>query len=443
MFRHLVETRFIHKNKDWLPFTFTESNGGVIRNRQFDTRLEVRAAKAEGMQGSSPILVVADELSTWAQREQEFLVNSIIGSRGKVPNARIVLCGLAPASDNHVFAQMMDERKGSGGVFVFQADDSKEDRFTVQQYKRANPMYQYIPELRSVIKEEAAVVKRSRNFATMAGFYSQRLNLGTSKVLRDQTSELLTVGQLDSMFVSRTPPMEGPSVVGIDSGETGMAAVCIYWYQSGAMVVRAAFPTMKRDLKARAKQDGVGFLYDEAFAREELLAIPVATQPLLGLLESMRDMIDPGAIFVGDYFKTAATLQALSKFGVGEEQYQGRTPRGSGIHGYENYTLTLAEVEEGRVKTTHNKLFAHAISCVAVKHGSNSAVVDVNGKSPRVDMVDAFLLAITLGRATRDGLKLAASRTAKPGKEVDNISDGRWRDFFDKPEEKEGEAASG
>ena len=237
------------------------ANRAIIQCRRTGARIRCLGSDPRRAHGLASALVLADEGAQWEPGKSERMVAALRTGLGKVSNSRLIALGTRPADATHWFSVMLDGGADFALTYAARDTDAPNQRRT---WKRANPSLDFMPDLESTIRAEAA--DASRDPVQLASFRALRLNQGTSDVLE---SVLVDAGTWDR--IEGDVPAEGRKAWGIDLGSgAAMSAIASYWPETGRLDGFACFPELP-GLGERGLADGVGGLYQLMADRGELI----------------------------------------------------------------------------------------------------------------------------------------------------------------------------
>ena len=278
-------------------------NMATIQNRDTGALLRCVGSDPRRLHGAAPILILGDELAQWPPNQIDRMLAALDTSRGKIPGCRMLWIGTRPASEDHPFEKMLagaaDYRQ------VHKADKGKHDPFKLATWRKANPSLEYLPDLKSTIKKEAARAKKDPD--RLASFEALRLNMGTADVIE---SYVLGPDAWKDILGQEAEPT-GPWALGVDCGENAaMTAASAYWPDTGRLEALAVFP-MRPGLLERGQRDGVGPLYERLADRGELTQAGDLVASIPGLLDLVLDRWGAPTIIVCDTWREAKLREAL------------------------------------------------------------------------------------------------------------------------------------
>ena len=184
--------------------------GRVELSMPDSSAVRAMSSRPESMHGLRPNLMCIDEpsqISPPATGERLFV--ALRTATGKVPGSRLVVCGTRPADPRHWFSKRL---KSSAGLVW--AADKKDDPFDPATWRKANPSWDYFPELRKAIREESEEAKDDP--LAMASFRALRLNLGTADT--EELDCLMTPEGVAARGDRQSSPARGVADLGRGSG---------------------------------------------------------------------------------------------------------------------------------------------------------------------------------------------------------------------------------
>ena len=387
-----------------LPYGYT--NKSVIENRDLGIELIARTSSKAAAQGSSPQFLFADELSTWEPNKGAYILQTLLGSLGKVPNSKGLLAGLRPKDPGHFWGNELAKEVKGRKVFLFEGatpDTTKENLML------ANPSLKHMPRLmRHCMNEIEAIQGDPKRLAT---FRSQRLNLGISTEQMDIYSEFLTAAEIAGMMASPGDGRrEGPLVIALDpGGAAAMTAAVCYWSDARWGESYSALPVGKTTLTEwNEKHMLPAGSYEMAIKRGECWTYTTTGTPIEPFLDDLIAAVGDealGAVWLSDKYRYADIEQGLRARGVRDDNVVLRTPRGAGPDGFANRRMVIEEVREGHIRFLRSGLLAASLGAVHTRHDlrNDNPQLMARSQSSRVDLCDAFLLAVGWGHALRTG----------------------------------------
>ena len=306
IFRHVV--RFIGedvvRNRDQFR-TWDSPARAAIHSKRTGVLLELKGCTPGTLHGLAPSLIIADELAQWPPNRIDAALAALDTSLGKIPGGRFWKIGTRPASPSHPFALALKE----ADYRQVHAARPSDPPFWKRTWARACPSLPYFPDLEAKIRAEAKKAKRDP--AALASFKALRLNLGTSDIIEAALIEAEEWARAEGV----ADPV-GPCYWGVDLGTTAASsAVAGFWRRSGRLEVVAAFPSLP-SLAERGLRDGVGRLYEDQYARGELLTVGGNAVDVSVLIrEALRRFGRPVAV-AADRWREGELRDALAGAGV-------------------------------------------------------------------------------------------------------------------------------
>ena len=280
-------------------------NMATVQNRDTGALLRCVGSDPRRLHGAAPILILGDELAQWPPNQIDRMLAALDTSRGKIPDCRMLWIGTRPAHEDHPFEKMLVG--GADYRQVHAARKGKDKPFSVKTWRRANPSLEFLPDLKSTIKKEAARAKKDAD--RLASFEALRLNTGTADVIESYVLGPDSWKEIQGQDAERS----GPWALGVDCGENAaMSAAAAYWPETGRLEALAVFPE-RPGLLERGQRDGVGPLYERLAARGELSQAGDLVASIPGLLDLVLDRWGTPTIIVCDTWREAKLREALAQ----------------------------------------------------------------------------------------------------------------------------------
>lgn len=279
------------------------ANRASIEHRATGAKVRCIGSDPKRMMGLAPLLVLADEPSSYDHTKRDAAIAALRTSMGKIPGSRLIAFGTRPSDDSHWFSKML---RGTGADYFQDHSARKADPpFQWRTWKRANPSLAFMPYLEAKIRQAAKDAKSDP--AMMAEFVALRLNGGGDGTLR---SLLLDAGTWERIEVDMTE-RAGPWVLGLDLGQNAaMSGAAGYWPATGSLDAFACFPAIP-GLAERGVADGVGRRYQDMARRGELIVAGQRVSDLGGLLREVAARWGRPSVIVCDRWREAELRQAL------------------------------------------------------------------------------------------------------------------------------------
>ena len=325
-------------------------------------------------------LVIVDETGLFPLRARELLAglrSSVSARDGKIRHISI-------RGDSILFREILENPAVVSHIFAAPADCAIDDEAA---WRAANPALGLVKSrayMRSEVLRVAGVPSDEPSFRALD------LNLEISP-----TREMVcTPDDLKSCFVDSIE-CRGSAYVGIDIGEasSGTAAVA-YWPATGAMKTWLSFGAVP-SLRDRSKRDGTD--YPAMLRRGELRVYPGRTVPVRAFIADVRaDLADAkvrGA--VADAYRSAELKDCLPwSLSVVRS---GTGPDGSAaVRAFQSAVLT------GALSLRPNLSLASAIKESTLRRdGNGNPAIDRAGRSGRIDVLSAAVLAVGAGSKPR------------------------------------------
>ena len=246
-------------DKDPRRYTVRDSvNVAQIIDHQTDSKIICRASDPDRLAGTAFSLAVIDEMRSIKPPERAARLWAILETGiGKLEQSRIWAIGTKPSDHDHIFNRLL----AGDADFSMSYSVPENSALSIDNFRRANPAWNYLPSLRAAIKREAKSARRSASSRLI--FDAMRFNSGSDEI---RQSKVLTVAEFQAIAVpaKKLPDISGGCVWGVDlSSGAAQSAVACYWPGSpGRVDVMAAFPE-RPSLSQRGHADGVDNAYHE------------------------------------------------------------------------------------------------------------------------------------------------------------------------------------
>ena len=278
-------------------------NSALIFDKKTGAGLRCLASDPRRAHGLQPVLVIADEPAQWPFEKSDAMIAALRTSLGKLPGAKFLAIGTRPDDSQHWFSKMLDDADYSASYHA----DHEAEPLRPESWLAANPSLPYMPHLEAVIKREAA--RAANDPAQLASFKALRLNQGGDGTI-SQALVPLDTWRAAEIENDADAPALGPTIWGVDTASTGLAAIACYYPTTGrldALVGCANVPTLaERGLRA-----GAGRTYIEAHARGELVLAGDRTLDLATFFRAALDRWGPPTALVSDRWRKAELLGVL------------------------------------------------------------------------------------------------------------------------------------
>ena len=348
-------------------------------------RVRALAANYRTQHGLRPILLAIDEpAQIHPEAVGEKILSAAITSMGKIPGARLVVCGTRPASDSHWFSRLL---KTDGLTW---AADKNDDPFSEATWKKCNPSWDYFPALRKAIRREA---KRAKGDPlAYASFKAFRLNMGGSGT--PDMDHVMTTEMWKGCETKTPPPREGVPAWGVDlGGGDAMSAIAAYW-SSGRLECVAWLPDTP-SLAERGRKHGAGDAYQRMYDRGELKTTPGRSVPVGRIMGEALELWGVPRVIACDRWKKLELLDALDKISMG---HLSLLWRGQGYRdGSADLRSFMKAVLDGRIHTEPSLLLASAIANgrIRLDDAGNSKLIKSSGSSGHlIDSLSASVEAV-------------------------------------------------
>lgn len=284
------------------------NNRASIEYRPTGANVVVLGNDSKKAHGRQPVLSILDEMSQWDIGKIAKTISAIKTARGKVPGSRSIWLGTRPDSEGHPFEKFLKSGNGYRQIHAV-SKDCKNPLWRKNWYK-ANPSLKHMPDLMQVLIEEAADARRDP--ADYASFLSLRLNMGTPDTV---SAVLLSASEWTSAESSSNDGRSGDYVLGVDlGGGYSMSACAGYWLDTGRLEGFATIGAVP-NLTERGRNDGVGDLYIQMNARNELIPCPGRVPDIEDLLYHVQTRYGYPVAIVCDRWREKELADALDNVG--------------------------------------------------------------------------------------------------------------------------------
>lgn len=388
------KTKVVSRKKRWR--VIDNQQGAQITDRDTGTEIIGCGSDADVAHGLAPSLVLMDEPAKWKKGGRR-LFNALRGGMGKQPDARSVALGTLPEDPDHWFSNLMAGANPNAAIHLYAAEGDDPD-FEEEIYRKANPSYDHLHDLREIIHAEAEDAQMGGE--ELGHFRAYRLNKGTPEVT--DKKPIVTVEDWRAVTRRGAAPKDGPVAVGVDlGGGTSMSAVSFYWPDTGRLECVAALPAQP-SLEEKGKMDGVGNRYCIMATRGELLTYPgKATNNVLFLQEAFERIEGHVILEISaDEFRKKDLEQALLEAALMITVQWRRV--GTGADGSYDVRAFQQEVMTGWIRADPSVLMESAIreSMLRWNENNNVALSKARHKG-RNDALQAAVLASGIGRRYR------------------------------------------
>ena len=371
----------------------------LIEDYKTGSKLQARGSDPRRAHGMAPSFLICDEPAQWlGEGGGAELWGTLDTGMGKQLNPKIFAIGTRPEDDDHWFNELLNTPSDDVAVHSYRCDEDDDD-FSIESIKKANPSYDYKPELREAIRihMERAMVddRRLRTFRAM------RLNKGTP--MEYDREPIVAVKDWDACIVSEPAAREGPCFVGFDLGDgTSMTACAFYWPMTGRLEVYGALPATP-GVKDKGMEDGVGDRYEKMYDRHELYVYPGKATNNKRFLVDMTVLVrgEDVVIATADRYKMKDVEMAMAKADAPwEVEFR---PVGTGPDGAADVRAFQNEVLDGVLQTTDNLLLTSSIKESILRRDPNgNPGLDKRRSRGRIDGLQASILAVGPGRRWRE-----------------------------------------
>jgi phage terminase large subunit-like protein len=353
------------------------------------------AADGKNVLGTSPNLVLADEIGHWDEAKGGALFAALESGIGK-RQGKMLLISTSASDDTHMFSQFLDEPPSKSFVMELRPEPNL-PLDDVGSLKLANPGAEHgigAP-LDWLIEQAQRATKRGGSAAANFRLYNRNERTAT-----DERELLLRVDEWLECETTKEelPPREGPCVIGIDlGGSASLSGVAYYWPETTRLEVLATAPSVP-NLLDRGANDGVGDRYQQMYQRGELNVIGDRTVPVAPWLSQVLSHVEgePIAALTMDRFKQAELGDAIDRVGI-------RVPlvwRGQGFRdGSADCNAFRRAAYDGKIKSIPSLLLRSALAdAVVVRDKLNNISLTKLKSNSRIDAVSAAVLAVAQGQ---------------------------------------------
>lgn len=374
-------------------------NWSIIEHRPTRARLRVMSSNPKRAHGLAPALVICDEPAQWQVADGERMFSALVTSMGKIAGSRLIALGTRPANGDHWFARLLAS-DGDGVVSHCHAASAHADIGDRAEWLRANPSLEYMPHLERAIAIEARQCES--NPAMLPAFRALRLNQGISDA--DTVEKLVEVDDW-LRCEARDGEARGPSIWGVDmGGSMSMSAVACFWPQTGRLDAIAEVGSQP-NLASRGMADGVGTLYEQAYAMGQLSVSEKRIPDTAALLRRALEKWGAPVVVVCDRWR----LGELADAGEAVVPNVEVVPRGQGFReGAEDVRRFRGAVKLADVKPAGKLVLLQAglaDACVVSDPSGNWKLAKQGhgrGRKSRDDVVAAAILAVAHGVRVAD-----------------------------------------
>ena len=372
------------------------ANQSKIVYKPLGTKLIVRGSDPRRAHGIAPVLVLADEPAQWVDSTSTRMLAALSTSLGKQPESRMVALGTMPESEHHWFSKWC---RGVASYVQVHAASKEDPPFQRKVWRKSNPSMDTMPHLLEAIRSDA---ERARHDSgALQSFRALRLNCGVADV---GAAIVLDADTWKACETDWLPEREGAYVLGIDLGSSSaMSGAAGYWPLSTRLEVAAYFP-LEPDLARRGAKDGVGSLYTQMSARNELQQAGKRTVDVTELVKQAIDDWGVPSVVVADRWRFSEIADALDESGNPHVPVE---LRGMGYKdGAEDLRLFRKAAIDGHIKTPESLLMRSAIAGARTVSDSagNAKIAKAKESSERRDgHKDDALVAVVL--AVAEGIR--------------------------------------
>lgn len=367
-----------------------------------DTKLQVKGSDPKRAHGLSPSMVISDEPAQWLSGGIKMFM-ALETALGKQVNAKFIAIGTLPDEQQHWFTEMLFDMDEDTFTLVFKAPSDQGvdnyDYFSYDYILKANPSYEYLPDLRKKIeRHKKKAMRGGKWFDSWKAF---RLNLGTPEVFDKES--LLNIEEWTCVNTYNPAEREGPMFVAVDLGDgNSMTAFAAYWAMTGRLEVYGCFPATPT-LEKHGMADGVGDRYVKMFKRRELFTYPgTATNNarFLSMMFKRFDKYDLQGVSA-DAYKEKVTRQAIVSSQVKGLEIDFRRV-GRGYDGNADVVAFQLDVREGFLNIYPSLLMDSSIrESIITRDTNGNAALNKSRSKGRIDGTQAAIQAVGMGRRHR------------------------------------------
>ena len=357
------------------------------------SRIDFLAADKSTGHASGADLVVVDEAGLMADNQRALwnaMLTSVSGRDGRMISISI-------RGDGPMFAELRARAADDGVVWHEYSTEGTERLDCPKVWARANPGLKTGIKSMEYMRLAAKRALATPNDASL--FRAFDLNSPQSP----DRELLVTMDEYDR--ARGKAERRGWCTVGVDlGGSSSMTAACAYWPETGAMLVRGAFPGIP-DLLTRQRLDVVGTRYQRMKEKGELeVYAGTRSTPVKSFLRDFLDLLKGEDIraIAADRFRQAEAEDVYAEVG-----YMGRRSwRGQGWKDASDDVRSFQKaVKDGRVHADDSLVLESAImESAVVSDPAANVKLDKSRAVGRIDAAAAAVLAT--GEAMREQLRL-------------------------------------
>lgn len=311
IFRHInhflkpsYEADRVSKNGKWR--IQDSANRASIENRETGALIRVSGSNPKKQHGGVPKLALLDELAQWDAGKIDASLAAIRTARGKIKDSKGIWLGTRADDNGHPFERFLQSGSGYRQIHAIDKEKYEDKLFWRSTWKIANPSLRYFPDLLNTMIEEAKDAKLDPS--EFASFLALRLNAGTPDTV---AAVLLPVDIWQNIETSENTGRTGDYVLGIDlGGGVSMSSAAGYWPETGRLEGFACIGAIP-NLTERGRADGVGRLYIEMNARNELIPCPGRVPDIAELLYEAKSRWGYPSVILSDRWKCKELADAL------------------------------------------------------------------------------------------------------------------------------------
>lgn len=360
-------------------------------------RCDIYSGSKTAGHGASLNIAIADELGLLPERNAGLIDNFLDALA--IENGQLLATGTR--GESRTYNDLIDHPPPGTAVVCYGMEHG-DDPADLDVWRRCNPGLGSI-KATSFMKDQWNKAKAS---GTEREFMAWNLNarIAPARVL------LIDYAHLEAAYDPKAGPLEGePCFVGLDLGGSAAQTAAVIAYQSGFVRLVAAFPDTPYSLAERGKRDGVGDLYERAYAAGDLIVTPGAVTDIAEFLDALVKKIGPHPVasVSGDRYRSAELQTALARAGFNWRiRYRGQGPKDGDADIRATKRLFLA----GALKLHRSQLLEGALGETDVRVSFTGAQqLDKSSRMSRIDLAQALVLACSALMEAREALPVTYS----------------------------------
>ena len=346
-------------------------------------------------------LVIIDEGGLLSEKDRDLwnaCLTSISGRSGRL------IC-ISIRGDSPILSELSKRKNQSGVVWHEYAATAGCDYMDKKQWHKANPGLR--SKIKSIEYMKHTALRAKSSPADAPTFLAYDLNLPQSPT----RETIVSVNDYTQCVVSfnELPDRAGPVFVGIDlGGSSSMTAAVAYWPDTHRLECVGAFGN-KPGLKQRGQSDGVGSLYEQMYAKNELKVYEGYATPIKHFIKDIALLLE-GQQVAGvacDRYRKSEFLDALYGARVPwsnriEFRGQGSSMVFTADGAYDVRSFQVAVLER-RIKVCRSLLLEHSIANSSIsRDAAGNCKLDRATQRGRIDTLQAGVLALGLGARYRE-----------------------------------------